>query len=90
MRILLAQISAEVLDQPVDLTNEVIKNALDPVAFVAARKTLGGAAPSATASILDSQSTRLADDRQWLVNEKQRLEEVAAELNHEVETIVRA
>ncbi len=70
---LLAEIAQEVLSTPLRLSSETIRRALDPVAFVGVRTTLGGAAPAATAAVLDSQASQLATDEAWLDGEQQRL-----------------
>ena len=56
----------ERLDLQVELNEELFRQALDPRAFVEARDLPGGAAPKATAKVLDVQRESIEDDRQWL------------------------
>ncbi len=72
---LLTEVSASVLGQPLDLPDDLMTRALDPVRFVQARQTLGGSAPQATTAVLDQQSERLANDASWLQEENERLDQ---------------
>ena len=85
---LLAEVSQGILPEPLRLSPEVIQQALDPVAFVQVRTTLGGAAPSATAAVLEAQAERLAVDKTWLNNEQQRLTAAAKNLDERVVQIL--
>ncbi len=77
---LLAEVSGEILPEPLHLSSEVLNRALDPVAFVQARTTLGGSAPAATSAVLNTQSEQLANDETWLNDEQQRLSTAADNL----------
>jgi argininosuccinate lyase len=81
---LLAEVSQEVLPEPLRLDPEIIRRALDPVAFVQVRTTLGGVAPSTTAAVLDAQAGQLATDKSGLANEQQRVALAAKELEDRV------
>jgi hypothetical protein len=72
------------------LPSETIRRALDPVAFVQARMTLGGAAPSATAAVLDAQATQLTTDEAWLDGEQQRLGTAEIYLSEQVAELLAA
>jgi argininosuccinate lyase len=85
---LLREISAGFLDEPLDVDEVVVRRALDAVSFVEARRTLGGAAPSATAALLESQTVRLDADVSWLENEESRLAEAAAGLQSQVDAMI--
>ena len=81
---LLNQVAQEVLGTPLLLTEEAIQTALDPVAFVQARTTLGGAAPSATAIVLQTQVDQLATAEKWLTDTKQQLLNSTEQLKQEI------
>jgi argininosuccinate lyase len=87
---LLADVSGTVLPQPLHLSQQTIRRALDPVAFVQARTSQGGAAPAATAAVLAAQTDQLSSDEGWLAQEQQRLVTAEHELNKRVAQIVRA
>ncbi|MCO5216748.1 MAG: argininosuccinate lyase [Thermomicrobiales bacterium] len=55
-------ISAEVLGQELEVTEEVVEGALDPRQFVAQRSILGGCAPEATSAALTGCTERLQRD----------------------------
>lgn len=63
---LLNRITAERLGRELELSEAAFKRALDPQAFVEGRVLPGGAAPSATAAVLQAQGERIDDDRHWL------------------------
>jgi argininosuccinate lyase len=84
---LLAEISAGVLGMPLHLDEAVLRRALDAMAFVEIRTTLGGAAPSATAALLQSLATHLDEDRAWLAAAEKRLAHAASELRRQAEAI---
>jgi argininosuccinate lyase len=65
-----------------------VARALDPVAFVEIRTVLGGAAPSATTAVLNSQSQALAKDKGWLEDENERLAAASKLLQQQVEALL--
>ncbi|GAB4575394.1 MAG: argininosuccinate lyase [Anaerolineae bacterium] len=77
---LLNRIARETLGMEIRLPEDSFRRALDPVAFVRARKTLGGAAPEATRQILAQQSAALQADRDWMNVEEDRLGAAASRL----------
>jgi argininosuccinate lyase len=87
---LLAEIAQEVLPAPLRLPPETIRRALDPVAFVQARMTLGGAAPSATAAVLDTQASQLTTDEAWLDGKQQLLGTAEIYLSEQVAELLAA
>lgn len=84
---LLAQISADVIGTSISLPEDVIRRALDPVAFVQARTTPGGSAPSATQAVLDAQAAQLTIDQGWLAGASDRLAAAEALLAREIAAI---
>ena len=84
---MLARVSASILDQPLYLDADLVARALDPVAFVEIRTVLGGAAPSATTAVLNSQSQALAKDKGWLEDENERLAAASKLLQQQAELL---
>ena len=70
--------------QAPNLTPEALQRALDPVAFVTARETLGGAAPAATSAVLATLHTQYKDSVSWLTTERQRLQQAQDRLQDSV------
>ncbi len=87
---LMARVSVDVLGCRITLPDDAIQRALDPATFVAARTTLGGSAPGATAAVLDTQAAQLADDRSWLDDEIRRLAQAESMLSQKVQSILSA
>jgi argininosuccinate lyase len=85
---LITQIATETTGTPVSLPDEILQKAMDPAAFVNARKTPGGAAPEATEAVLNTQSENLAADRQWLHEALRRLEMAHASLFKEIDALI--
>ena len=85
---LLEEISKDTVGFQVTLADTVIQNALDPAAFVAARTTLGGVAPSATSEVLASQASQLAIDWQRIDEEMARLQQADELLEQEVASLL--
>ena len=69
----LQALAAEQLGITLDLPPEHFQRALDPAAFVHSRSLPGGAAPAATAAVLDAQAEQIAADRSWLQGRRQAL-----------------
>jgi len=85
---LLTQIAQEKLNIHVEISEELLQQALDPVAFVQARNIFGGSAPSATAEVLDLQSKTLVTDKQWLTDTHQKLDNANTQLMAEISDIL--
>lgn len=86
----LAEVSQEVLGRPLRLAPEIVQRALDPVAFVQARTTPGGAAPAATGAVLQAQAERRDADEVWLRREQQRLARAEDNLKEQIARLLRA
>lgn len=87
---ILAQVAQETIGRAVHLPDDVVQGALDPEAFVNARTTLGGAAPSATAAVLNGIESQLAVDRKRHQQYRARLQDAEQTLNQQVANIVGA
>lgn len=85
---LLLETSQNILPEPLSLSAETLQRALDPVAFIAARTTLGGAAPTATNQLLQSQAKQLQTDTAWLDHEQARLNQASAQLSQHVAQVL--
>lgn len=63
---MLRRVASDRVGIEIALSDEAFMHALDPQAFVNGRVLPGGAAPSATAKVLQVQDESLAEDRRWL------------------------
>ena len=72
----------------VELDAASFQRALDPSAFVEARDLPGGAAPAATAEVLDIQKVSISQDRQWLDSAREMLEDAREQLDEECRQIM--
>ena len=72
----------------VELDSAAIQRALDPRAFVEARDLPGGAAPAATAEVLELLSAGITRDRQWLDSVHSRLVDARKQLDQETREIM--
>ncbi|MEM7030300.1 MAG: lyase family protein [Chloroflexota bacterium] len=77
---LLNEIAQPIVNKPLSLTQEALNQALDPVAFVQVRNTLGGASPSATAQVLRGLQDSFQIHDNWLQAEQNRLTVAEANL----------
>ena len=84
----LRKVAAESLGIEISLSEASFARALDPREFVEARTVYGGAAPSATAEVLDAQLTRIAADRQWLVERRSSLADADKLLHDEIAALL--
>ncbi len=85
----LRQVALDTLGRQVELSDEAFDRALDPWAFVAARDLPGGAAPNATAAVLDAQERVISEDRAWLESTRAALAAADQSLSNEVEALTR-
>ena len=85
----LRQVARDTLGQEVELSDKAFGRALDPRAFVESRDLPGGAAPRATAAVLDSQDQVIGDDRHWLAERQIALATADQLLDSEVEALLR-
>ena len=85
----LRQVALDTLGRQVELSDEAFNRALDPRAFVDARDLPGGAAPSATAAVLDAQERVIGEDRAWLESTRAALAAADQSLSNEVEALTR-
>ncbi len=84
---MLRRVASDQIGAEVSLSDEAFAQALDPQAFVDARALPGGAAPSATAKVLQVQDKSLAEDRRWLETVGASLTAVEGELQTAVKDL---
>jgi argininosuccinate lyase len=70
---ILANVSAEVIGRPIELTPAALAEILSPQHFVRVRTTYGGPAPSETARACEVSAGRLAGDQSWVEETEARL-----------------
>lgn len=85
---LLAQIAQEKIGREVCLSDDVLRQALDPVAFVNKRSGYGGAAPSATAEILDNLESQIQTDQDIHKHMLRQLTAAENRLSGEIERVL--
>jgi argininosuccinate lyase len=78
---LLATVSAKVLGQPIDYSDDELATILSPRHFVNVRQTRGGPAPEETRRAAADSRAALAADQEWLSGTKVRLEEAERRLS---------
>ena len=84
----LRNVAMDTLGQEVELSEEAFARALDPRAFVESRDLPGGAAPRATAAVLEAQAQVIGDDRDWLAETQTALAAADQMLHSEVEALI--
>ena len=84
--------TAEILDEaaraaigrPVSLSDEVLRQALDPVHFVEIRRTLGGPCPEEVSAMLDEQAADMEAAARWRSERLAHLREASRRLDEAV------
>ena len=85
---MLSAVAAERLDLQLQLPDDVFERALDPRAFVEARDLPGGAAPRATAAVLEMQGRNIEADRRWLDNTRAALSKAELQLQDAIGDLI--
>lgn len=85
---LLDRAAETVIGRPLALSEEVVRQALDPVHFVAVRTQPGGPAPATMRAWLDRAEQAVAADRRWMAATRSRLEEAGARLEKRVAELI--
>lgn len=85
---LMAQVAKEKIGKEVRLSDEALRNALDPVAFVNKRTGYGGSAPSATEIVLNEMERKLIADANVLTNMQTKLQQADKKLADAVTAIL--
>lgn len=84
---LLNRVAGEQIGSSLSLSDEALRQALDPQAFVDGRALPGGAAPRATAEVLNKQEAQINDDRRRLEIARQTLSKADRELRDAVQQL---
>jgi argininosuccinate lyase len=79
----------QVLERPLGLSDEVVREALDARHFVAIRAIPGGPAPQAMLTVIARQGAQLAQDVAWQEDRAARLEWAQARLQKEIESVAK-
>ena len=85
---LLAKIAQDKMGHAIDLSDTALRQALDPAEFVNRRSGYGGAAPSATAAILNGIEAQIANDQELYDRARGRLELANHTLEREMDAIL--
>ena len=85
---LLNRVSEKVLGNPLNLTDETVREALNPVRFIEMRTTIGGPAPSEVNRQLECRFQRLLEDEKWASYRWTQLEKSRAHLLESVENFL--
>ncbi|MDE2951130.1 MAG: argininosuccinate lyase [Chloroflexota bacterium] len=85
---LLSEIAKDEFDLDVELSEAMLKEALDPSAFVEARSLPGGAAPKATAQVLEEQGLGIKQDAQWLAAAREKIADAESFLRSEINDVL--
>jgi len=82
------QVAQEELGRPLGLTEEQVRRALDPVAFVESHDIPGGPASTEVLRMVKARRDRLASERERLAERTARLETAAKELDEVTERMI--
>ena len=85
---LLSEIAKSEFDLEVELSEAMMRRALDPGAFVEARSLPGGAAPKATSQVLEGQELGIEQDAQWLAAARGKIADAQSLLRSEIDDIL--
>lgn len=81
----LDQASYETIGQPLVLSEELVRQALDPVSFIHTRVTPGSSNPDYVEKMIDEGKTRQYTHREWYIQKRKKVEAARKELSMEVE-----
>ena len=87
---LVARAAKEVLDIDLNMPQELITNALDPVQNVTRRHIIGGPSPERVQETIDNGQAQVEQLKVWRLAEESRLQSVEDTLVSMAEDIVRA
>ena len=87
---LVARAAKEVLDIDLNMPQELITNALDPVQNVTRRHIIGGPSPERVQETIDNGQAQVEQLKVWRLAEESRLQSVEDTLVSMAEDVVRA
>lgn len=70
---LVDEAAKEILDVPLNITDDIIKKALDPEEFIKRRALIGGPAPVEVKRMLDDRKKRLFSEKEFVDNLKEKI-----------------
>jgi len=82
------QAAREYIGEPVNLSNDTIRESLNPLRAVKARTLIGGTAPSEVKRQIDRCYERLREDGETLAGKRKRLTDAAMKLEQSIDAIV--
>jgi argininosuccinate lyase len=85
---MLVRASQEAIGQPLSLSEERVRQALDPEAFIHTRVTPGSPNPEAVKKMIDEGAERQAAHREWYLQKGKRIEAARQKLSKEVERYI--
>jgi len=85
---LLDEATQAVIGRPLGLSEETVRQALDPAHFVQVRTQPGGPAPETVRVWLDKAERSLTDDQEWLVAEQERQIDTTETLSAQVKRLI--
>jgi argininosuccinate lyase len=86
--VFLDEAAVEYLSSPLRLSEREIREVLDPVRAVQARRLIGGTAPDEVERQLAACLKHLESDREILAGRRRKLADAAARLEHAIDAIV--
>ena len=86
----MARAAKEVLDIDLNMPQELITNALDPVQNVTRRHIIGGPSPERVQETIDNGQAQVEQLKAWRLAEESRLQSVEDTLVSMAEDVVRA
>jgi argininosuccinate lyase len=82
------EVAQEELGHPLGLSEEQVRRALDPVAFVESHDVTGGPAPKEVLRMVQSRRGRLAEERERQSERRSRLEVAAEKLDQATKALI--
>lgn len=85
---MLDKAAVEITGNPVHLSSEVLRKALDPIEIVKSRKVFGGTAPEAIEESIKNRYTQLSKDLEEVKNRREKLVKSQEELEKEIQNLI--
>jgi len=86
---LVDEAAREIIGRPLNMSDEIVKKALDPGEFVKRRTIIGGPAPVEVRRMLKDRKSRIINERKRLEEVKSKIDQSLKLLYQEVDSIVR-
>jgi argininosuccinate lyase len=82
------EVAQETLGRRLGLSEEQVRRALDPVAFVESHDVKGGPAPKEVGRMVEARRQRLTEEQQRQLGRRNRLETAAAKLDQVTDAMI--